>query len=151
MKVFKHFKTVFVTLTFFNHLVLGLPCSENTKRYCKDGEFTPEFGYEFFEGIVPISQTGVIIKQFSDLPEHQFSLDNHKTAFTHQTTRISQIWHFPDIEMQETDVINELHKTVYPQNDWFAGDVIPFKTCVYVVKMTTGFENDLFFTRYTFQ
>lgn len=50
-------------------LAYDISCPDNSKRYCKDNVFTPEFDYEFFEGSNPLTQTGVYMKEYSTRPE----------------------------------------------------------------------------------
>jgi len=44
-------------------------------RYCKNGLFTPEYEYEFFEGSLPLTQTGVYMKEYASEPKIRISLD----------------------------------------------------------------------------
>ena len=92
------------------------------------------------------------IKEYSSRPEDQISLDFSKSLFTKEVVKVSRIWHFPDPNPPDSnaDVINELFQTAYRDAQWFAGDVVPFKTCLYIVKMRSGFEADKRFSRYTF-
>lgn len=85
------------------HFSSALPCSDSTKRYCRDGEFHTEMGYEFFEGMVPISQTGVVMKEYSSFHEDQVDLDESNSSFTETVVRIRRIWHFPDPNPPESN------------------------------------------------
>lgn len=74
----KNFVKTYLTSCLFAFST-GFPCADNSKRFCKNGVFSPEYHYEFFEGSVPISQTGLIMKEYSSNPEHQVFLNQNKT------------------------------------------------------------------------
>lgn len=103
-------------------------------RYCKNGLFTPEYEYEFFEGSLPLTQTGVYMKEYASEPKIRISLDQT----TSEVMRVAQIWQFEN-KSPSSDVIETQQRFQHESTlgEWFIGDVVPMGTCVYVVGMSS--------------
>lgn len=105
-------------------------------RYCRDGDFWTEFEFECFEGNLPTQHVGVYFKEYSSAADHQLWLSD--TLQTSEVLRINKIWQLPDVYKEDPSVEPTEQQFAYQTSrEWFAGDVVPFGNCAYVVNIGT--------------
>ena len=129
-------------------------------RYCQtDGSFdtwdtganrlaymsvNTKIDWVMFEGSIQLTQTGIIWVEVTDDSRYQYDIDNSGTSST-EVMRIREAYSLANPGNQYVDLVGDenvqrqfiFEDDVSDTNNygWFVGDVIPFQTCAYVVKM----------------
>jgi hypothetical protein len=141
--------------------------------------YEPVYEREFFEGSISLTQIALVWKEISTVATNQICIRNpcSSTAKSNKVIRIRHIWQLPHVwdqtkytELNYDDLrtsaadpnVNGFYEVLYTNpeaskssltnNDyyqWFVGDVVPMKSCAYILNMNT--ETDGKKKHYTFQ
>ena len=113
--------------------------------------------WEMFEGSLALTQVGIFWKEYSRKATDQIS-GTAGAAKTLEVMRLRRAWHLPyysatgPYDDEEDGTTNQNRQeliTVHNPTDktdahqWFAGDVVPFQHCAYLVNFNSQDESHL--------
>jgi len=124
-------------------------CADSAKRYCNADNpkrFDLEFDFEMFEGSIQLIHHGLLWKEISTSASHTVAVTSAVT--TTEAMKLRRVWAFPHQETNYDDShdghTNQKFQYVHVNSnpidgdEWFAGDTVPLKQCVYVVNLNSN-------------
>ena len=126
-------------------------CTDSAKRYCNADtpkRFDLEFDFEMFEGSIQLIHHGLLWKEISTSAAHTVQVTTSGTTTT-KAMKLRRVWAFPHQETNYDDShdghTNQKFQYVHVNSnpiggdEWFSGDTVPLRQCVYVVNFNSDF------------
>jgi hypothetical protein len=119
--------------------------------------------WEIFEGSIPLTQGGMFFKEISDDTRVQHMTKgstNTASNRSNQVMRVRQAYAMANPDNNYVDLVGSENQQrqfifeddvtdAFPQG-FFIGDIIPFQTCAYIIKMRSAYDTATTKT-YTFE